>query len=194
MTISGSTADAYPLAASRSPAKARSPLPISASTCTRQSSPAPSPPTKVNSTFTPSPTAPRMPFTSRPMLAMASPSPSNGCLKRPSHPPAPPSMLEAAPRAGKHSEKPPTPCPRSPFWVRLKTINYCKQLLYQHRGETTTTWNISGDPSAEQTLLTSVHHAFPEKNSLEVATANIQKAQARPRCGDLPPQPLPMVE
>ena len=53
----------------------------------------------------------------------------------------------------------------------------CKQILYQHRGETTTSWNISGDPAAEQTLITSVHHAFPEKNSLEVSTNSIKKAQ-----------------
>ena len=71
----------------------------------------------------------------------------------------------------------PYPVPPKPTLGKIEEINYCKQLLYQHRGETTTTWNISGDPSAEQTLLTSVHHAFPEKNSLEVATANIQKAQ-----------------
>ena len=71
----------------------------------------------------------------------------------------------------------PYPVPPKPTLGKIEDINYCKQLLYQHRGETTTSWNISGDPSAEQRLLTSVHHAFPEKNSLEVATANIQKAQ-----------------
>ena len=67
--------------------------------------------------------------------------------------------------------------PPKPTLGKIEDINYCKQLLYQHRGETTTSWNISGDPSKEQRLLTSVHHAFPEKNSLEVATANIKKAQ-----------------
>ena len=71
----------------------------------------------------------------------------------------------------------PYPVPPKPTLGKIEDINYCKQLLYQHRGETTTSWNISGDPSKEQRLLTSVHHAFPEKNSLEVATANIKKAQ-----------------
>ena len=71
----------------------------------------------------------------------------------------------------------PYPVPPKPILGKIEEINYCKQLLYQHRGETTTSWNINGDPSAEQRLLTSVHHAFPEKNSLEVATANIRKAQ-----------------
>ena len=81
----------------------------------------------------------------------------------------------------------PYPVPPKPIWGvtgqelagqgHSKAIHSCKQILYQHRGETTTTWNISGDPSAEQRLLTSVHHSFPEKNSLEVATANIRKAQ-----------------
>ncbi|MGB1937494.1 MAG: glycosyl hydrolase family 95 catalytic domain-containing protein [Akkermansiaceae bacterium] len=81
----------------------------------------------------------------------------------------------------------PYPLPPKPTWGvtgrglagqgSSNSVHHCKQVLYQHRGETTTTWSISGDPAAEQILLTSVHHSFPEKNSLEIATTNIQKSQ-----------------
>lgn len=81
----------------------------------------------------------------------------------------------------------PYPLPPKPTWGvtgrglagqgSSNSVHHCKQVLHQHRGETTTTWSISGDPAAEQILLSSVHHSFPEKNSLEIATANIQKSQ-----------------
>ena len=81
----------------------------------------------------------------------------------------------------------PYPLPPKPTWGvtgrglagqgSSNSVHHCKQVLYQHRGETTTSWSISGDPAAEQILLTSVHHSFPEKNSLEVSTNSIKKAQ-----------------
>ena len=57
---------------------------------------------------------------------------------------------------------------------KKEDINYCYQPLYKDRGETTTGWKISGKTTAKQLLLVSVHHSFPEKNSLETVTKNIK--------------------
>lgn len=59
---------------------------------------------------------------------------------------------------------------------KKEDINYCYQPLYKDRGETTTGWKISGKTTAKQLLLVSIHHSFPEKNSLETVTENIRTA------------------
>ena len=73
----------------------------------------------------------------------------------------------------------PYPLPEKPTLSKKNGINYCLQPLLDHRGETTTAWHISGNPAAEQVLLASVHHSFPEKNTLATTTANLEKAKAQ---------------
>ena len=60
------------------------------------------------------------------------------------------------------------------FWI---------QPLYQHRGETTTGWQTSGDPDGQQVFLASVHHSFPEKNSLETVKKSLTAAKAAVEAG-----------
>ncbi len=71
----------------------------------------------------------------------------------------------------------PYPAPPKPEFGSNNSYQYCKQILYKHRGETTTAWALQGSPDAEQTLLASVHHSFPEKNSLETVVANLQQGE-----------------
>jgi len=61
-----------------------------------------------------------------------------------------------------------------PTFSKNKGYNFCYQPLFDHRGETTTAWKISGIPSGKQQLITSVHHSYPERNSLEIVTKNIE--------------------
>jgi alpha-L-fucosidase 2 len=72
------------------------------------------------------------------------------------------------------------PYPPAPPWQlgEENGINFCFQPLYQHRGETTTGWTLSGDPAGRQVLLASVHHSFPEKNSKETVLATLARAQS----------------
>ena len=72
----------------------------------------------------------------------------------------------------------PMPMPEKYTLSQKDGINYCYQPLYKHRGETTTSWKTKGKTTAKQELLVSVHHSFPEKNSMEVAAENINKAAA----------------
>ena len=86
------------------------------------------------------------------------------------------------PQGGTWEEMRQAPYPLSPKpkWgvnAEHPDIHHCQQVLYKHRGETTTTYCITGDAAGEQTLLASVHHSFPEKNSLQIATQNILKAR-----------------
>ncbi|MDF7809322.1 hypothetical protein P4E94_17895 [Pontiellaceae bacterium B12219] len=55
-------------------------------------------------------------------------------------------------------------------------INYCFQMLYDERGETTTAWDIRGQEDDKQILLASIHHSFPEHNSKEKVSQNLKKA------------------
>ncbi|MDQ8195646.1 discoidin domain-containing protein [Coraliomargarita sp. SDUM461004] len=55
---------------------------------------------------------------------------------------------------------------------------FCFQPLYQNRGETTTGWEIQGDPFGKQALLASVHHSFPEANSKQMVKENLQAGKA----------------
>ena len=56
-------------------------------------------------------------------------------------------------------------------------IFFCFQSLYENRGETTTGWNVEGRASGKQVLLASIHHSFPEHNSMETVKQNLLKAQ-----------------
>ena len=47
-------------------------------------------------------------------------------------------------------------------------IEFCFQSLYKNRGETTTCWEVSGGADGKQTLMASVHHSFPERNSIAI--------------------------
>ncbi|MEO9572359.1 MAG: hypothetical protein ABJG40_14290, partial [Polaribacter sp.] len=55
--------------------------------------------------------------------------------------------------------------------------NFCYQPLFDHRGETTTAWKITGNSSGNQQLITSVHHSYPEHNSLDIVTKNLQEGE-----------------
>jgi len=64
-----------------------------------------------------------------------------------------------------------------PTFSEKNGYNFCYQPLYDNRGETTTGWKITGDASGKQQLITSVHHSFPEHNSLEIVTRNLETAE-----------------
>ena len=55
--------------------------------------------------------------------------------------------------------------------------HFCYQPLYDDRGETTTGWKITGDAAAHQQLITSVHHSYPEHNSLDIVSQNLKVAE-----------------
>lgn len=84
------------------------------------------------------------------------------------------------PKGGTWDEmrKAPYPLPPEPTLGTASGVAYCQQILHDHRGETTTTYHVEGDSTGSQTLLASVHHSFPEKNSREIAVANITSAQS----------------
>lgn len=67
----------------------------------------------------------------------------------------------------------PYPQPPEPTLSEKDGIQFCFQPLYQHRGETTTAWEIKGQPTAIQETTISIHHSFPEKNSLQTAQQNL---------------------
>ncbi|CAA6677726.1 MULTISPECIES: glycosyl hydrolase family 95 catalytic domain-containing protein [unclassified Lentimonas] len=71
----------------------------------------------------------------------------------------------------------PYPLPDEPTLSEEDGINFCFQPLYQHRGETTTGWELQGEPTGEQLAMISVHHSFPEKNSFETVKTNLQAAR-----------------
>ncbi len=68
--------------------------------------------------------------------------------------------------------------PPEPTLTKEGDVHFSKQILYKHRGETTTGWNVKKAENNDLTLLASVHHSFPEKNSQEIVSANISKATA----------------
>ncbi len=77
----------------------------------------------------------------------------------------------------------PYPMPPKPLVTDVDGITASKQLLYQHRGETTTSYTITGEPAGAQEILASVHHSFPEKDSQEITIASMKQAQARLQAG-----------
>ena len=67
--------------------------------------------------------------------------------------------------------------PPKPTFSSENDYIFCYQPLFNNRGETTTGWKITGNPSGIQQLIASVHHSFPEHNSLEIVTKNLQNAE-----------------
>ena len=67
--------------------------------------------------------------------------------------------------------------PPAPTLSSDKDFEFCYQPLVDNRGETTTGWNITGKSSAKQQLIVSVHHTYPEHNSKEIVTKNLQEGQ-----------------
>jgi alpha-L-fucosidase 2 len=82
------------------------------------------------------------------------------------------------------------PYPPAPPWElgEENGVNFCYQPLYQHRGETTTGWKVSGNPAGKQVLLASVHHSFPEKNSRETVFETLAGAQRDVETGTFMPE------
>ncbi|MCM2375058.1 glycosyl hydrolase family 95 catalytic domain-containing protein [Aporhodopirellula aestuarii] len=68
--------------------------------------------------------------------------------------------------------------PPSPTLSEENGQRFCYQPLYKNRGETTTGWEVSGTPDQKQILLASVHHSFPEHNSMEIVKDNLHNAKA----------------
>lgn len=67
--------------------------------------------------------------------------------------------------------------PPKPTFSTKSGFNFCYQPLFDNRGETTTGWKITGDSSGKQQLITSVHHSYPEHNSLAVVAENLKAAE-----------------
>ncbi len=71
----------------------------------------------------------------------------------------------------------PVPMPPAPTLSKADGIEFCLQMLHDNRGETTTGWEISGDSAGKQVLTASVHHSFPEHDSLETVKQNLIRAR-----------------
>jgi len=71
----------------------------------------------------------------------------------------------------------PMPMPPKPSWSDADDMQFCLQTLYQNRGETTTGWEITGDAAGKQVLTASIHHSFPEHNSLATVKQNLLGAR-----------------
>ena len=101
------------------------------------------------------------------------------------HPEVPFSPVRKELNAGKGPKAPnwdamrnaPYPLPPEPKISQEDGIHYCYQALYEMRGETTTGWEIKGDPEGKQVLTSSIHHSFPEHNSMEVVKKNLADAR-----------------
>ncbi|MEP4078342.1 glycosyl hydrolase family 95 catalytic domain-containing protein [Haloferula sp.] len=65
----------------------------------------------------------------------------------------------------------------SPIMSEENGMSFCLQPLYQDRGETSTGWEITGTASGKQVMTASIHHSFPEKNSLQMVKSNLDKAR-----------------
>jgi len=69
------------------------------------------------------------------------------------------------------------PLPPEPTWSKAEGMEFCFQPLYQNRGETTTGWEITGNSAGRQLLIASIHHSFPEHNSLATVKQNLLQAR-----------------
>ncbi|WP_299668737.1 glycoside hydrolase family 95-like protein [uncultured Polaribacter sp.] len=67
--------------------------------------------------------------------------------------------------------------PPKPIFSSKNGYDFCYQPLFDNRGETTTGWKVTGNPLGKQQLITSVHHSYPEHNSLEIVTKNLETAE-----------------
>ena len=73
--------------------------------------------------------------------------------------------------------------PPEPIWSKEGGQQFCLQPLYEQRGETTTGWEALGDAAGKQIFIASVHHSFPEHNSLEIVKQNLLAARAELESG-----------
>jgi len=64
--------------------------------------------------------------------------------------------------------------PSKPTFSKKNGSNFCYQPLFNNRGETTTAWKITGKPSKKQQLIATIHHSYPEHNTLEVTSNNLK--------------------
>ena len=80
------------------------------------------------------------------------------------------------PKSWKTMRTDPYPLPPEAIFSEEGEMKFCFQPLYQHRGETTTGWKLSGDATGKQLLTASVHHSFPEKNSMDIVKRNLAEA------------------
>ena len=72
----------------------------------------------------------------------------------------------------------PMPMPPSPTWSEADGMTFCLQPLHDHRGETSTGWEVTGTADGKQILCASIHHSFPERNSLNTVKQTLRKARA----------------
>jgi hypothetical protein len=73
--------------------------------------------------------------------------------------------------------KAPMPMPPGPTWSEADGMHFCFQPLHDRRGETTTGWEITGKADGKQILTASIHHSFPEHNSLATVRQNLLRAR-----------------
>ncbi|MGB7325112.1 MAG: hypothetical protein WBD31_09585 [Rubripirellula sp.] len=71
----------------------------------------------------------------------------------------------------------PYPLPPAPTFSEDGGTHFCRQVLYENRGETTTGWRVTGDAGGKQQFTASVHHSFPTHDSLEIVKQNLLDAQ-----------------
>jgi len=71
----------------------------------------------------------------------------------------------------------PYPLPPEPTWSKADGMQFCFQPLLDQRGETTTGWQLTGDAAGTQLLTASVHHSFPEHNSLATVKQSLLNAK-----------------
>lgn len=71
----------------------------------------------------------------------------------------------------------PYPATPDPVWSEQDGMKFCLQPLYQHRGETTVGWEVRGAVDARQIMIASIHHSYPEKDSLEKVRQNLFSAR-----------------
>ncbi len=101
------------------------------------------------------------------------------------HPAAPYPPVRAAFDRGKgptapnwnRMRKAPMPMPPGPTFSQDSGMHFSFQPLYQHRGETTVGWEVVGKTDSKQYLSASVHHSFPENNSLLTVKDNLAAAR-----------------
>ena len=92
------------------------------------------------------------------------------------------STLERGGPKGVHWENmaaAPYEMPPAPTLSEEDGVHYCYQPLYEHRGETTTGWTVRGDAAGQQILLASVHHSYPESDSMARVKGNLQTGQGK---------------
>ncbi|MFC1652243.1 glycoside hydrolase family 95-like protein [Planctomycetota bacterium] len=68
--------------------------------------------------------------------------------------------------------------PPKPTLSQEGSMQFCFQPLHQNRGETTTGWDVSGQASGKQVLISSIHHSFPEHNSMDRVKKNLGQAKS----------------